>query len=115
MTPWPASVGHPERPSTPQQGRVVASIHRHPAARSGHRRAPSIWSTPLRYRPVMDAATFEGLFVQHLPGPAQAIESTFPAVVDVLTPSAIRTQIAKRGEGAWCERRWIEDYDKLGA
>jgi len=45
----------------------------------------------------------------------RALGSTFPAVVDALTPSAIRKQIAKRGEDAWCERRWIEDYDKLGA
>ena len=43
----------------------------------------------------------------------RALTTTFPAVVDVLTPAVLRKQLARRGEDAWCERRWIEDYDQI--
>lgn len=42
-----------------------------------------------------------------------ALTATFPAVVDVLTPAVLRKQLVRRGEDAWCERRWIEDCDQL--
>ncbi len=28
-----------------------------------------------------------------------------------MTPDIVAAQIKKHGEGAWCERRWLEDYD----
>lgn len=32
--------------------------------------------------------------------------------VDSMSPEAAADQIATYGEDAWCERRWLEDYDK---
>lgn len=43
----------------------------------------------------------------------RALTTAFPDVADVLTPVTVRSQVAKRGEDAWCERRWIADYDAL--
>lgn len=40
-----------------------------------------------------------------------ALTGTFPDVADVITPEAVRQQLAKRGEDAWCELRWVADYD----
>lgn len=42
-----------------------------------------------------------------------ALADTFPGLLTTVTPDAVLRQLKQHGEGSWCERRWIADYERL--
>lgn len=40
----------------------------------------------------------------------RVLTAAFPAIVNVLTPERMLDEIGRHGERAWCERRWMSDY-----
>ena len=40
-----------------------------------------------------------------------ALAASFPDVIEHLTPSSVVQQLRRNGNSAWCEKRWIADYE----
>jgi hypothetical protein len=43
----------------------------------------------------------------------RALAEGVPQFAERLTPEALLREIERRGEGAWAEARWIEDYRRF--
>jgi hypothetical protein len=54
----------------------------------------------------------EGRVDRQLDQVGQALVHWFPIAAQRITPTVLRDQIARYGEAAWCEKRWVEDYDR---
>ena len=80
--------------------------------------APELATAGWRYRPYnlgrypQDRMT-AGEVQSQLAAIERGLSATFPAIVDQLTHTLMVEQLKRNGEQAWCEMRWIEDYEDV--
>lgn len=55
------------------------------------------------------------LVAEQLDAIAQALAESFPDMVEHVTPAVMLQQLRRNGESAWCEQRWIADYEAAEA